>query len=293
MIFGNNTKNNKTYLKNWYNDPALKKAILSDAFFRWENLLLMAVTVIALGVLLALVSYSLEVAFLIAIFWLMAAFIVELIFLYYHLKDEAHRAIVIMRAIENIIEFNIGTIRDPNLQARVYKAFEYWRLINEIISAMKQGPLQAHLLNTSHEVTYWLYTVYTLTKHIDQTRLNLALSSDFQSLPTIVQTIKEKLREEKDPAIRHHLEATFFQRQQQWQTLEKMRNKLKESTYHLDNTLSTLATIYSQLLLLQSNRGTNNQLNQLQTKISEQSHHLEDLLEAMKDVHNLSQANVS
>jgi hypothetical protein len=63
---------------------------------------------------------------------------------------------------------------------------------------------------------------------------------------------------------------------------------MENADLQLDSTISSLGTIYSQLLLVDSKDEEGSRISRLQEEISEQVYQLEDLTEAMDDVYRRS-----
>ena len=81
------------------------------------------------------------------------------------------------------------------------------------------------------------------------------------------------------------LERTIADKERQLRTLENLQNSMEKADYQLDSTISSLGTIYSQLLLVGNKDEEGGRISRLQEEISEQVYRLEDLTEAMDEVY--------
>jgi hypothetical protein len=283
--------NYKQQRENWLNEPAIRKAILVYSFFRTGNALLIATTILATGCLplflLPLLGFS-------SLVWLGAGVIAplslgaiaEIIYLYFSFRNEKLHA----QAVTDLftVDFNPATIRDKNLKTKTNKALEYWALIDEAISKVPKGVLRDRLLRTTHEVTHWLQAVYNLAERVDKFRLNKVIEQDLQNVPQAIANYQRKLTQETNPEVKRQLEKTIADRKRQLQTLQNLQSNMEKATYQLDSTISSLGTVYSQLLLVGTKDEQGGRINRLQEEISEQVYQLEDLAEAMDEVYESS-----
>ncbi|MBN1995418.1 MAG: hypothetical protein JW953_22205 [Anaerolineae bacterium] len=290
-ILKNIIENYKKQRQNWLNEPAIKKAVWSYAFFRTSNAVLIAAIILLAGCLglflfplLGLVGLGwLAVGGLAGLLLLVVA---EAIFLYTAVRDEKAHAQAVAEIFESRVSFDPKTIRDKNLRVKVDQALEYWSLIDDTVkNEVAQGVLQDRLLQTTKEVTHWLQAVYNLAERVDKFRLNKVIEQDLQSVPETIGRYEQKLVKEKNPDVRRQLERTIADRKRQLQTLESLQGNMDKATYQLDSTISALGTIYSQLLLVDTKDEAGGRINRLQEEISEQVYQLEDLAEAMDEVY--------
>jgi hypothetical protein len=281
-------ENYKKTNENWLQQPLIRKAILSSAFYRLENAVLIAGTILATGCLPLLLSsipdFS-NLAWLSALVPLALGAIAEVVFLYFSLKNEKLHGEALGAILQNKVEFTPTRIQDKNLKARVDQALEYWSQIDEAIDRVPKGVLQDRLMATTREVAHWLQAVYNLAERVDQFRLNKVVDQDLRSVPVAIRNYEQKLREEDNPEVRQQLERTIADKKRQLQILQALQDSMEKADYQLDSTISSLGTIYSQLLLVGSKDEEGGRIHRLQEEVAEQVNRLEDLAEAMDEVY--------
>ncbi len=285
--------NYKKQRDDWLKEPPIRKAVLLYSFFRPLNATLIAGIILLSGCLSFLVLPFLGLAGLgaLAAAGVGGVFVLaltEVLFLYLNLKNEKLHAAAVADLFKPKVEFNPATITDKTLNDKVDKALEYWSLIDDAVEKVPAGVLRDRLLSATEEVTHWLQAVYNLAERVDQFHLNKVIKRDLDNVPTAIKKFKKKLAEEDDPGVRNQLEKTIADKERQLQTLQNLENSIYKATYQLDSTITSLGTIYSQLLLVGSKDESGGKLNRLQEEISEQVHQLEDLTEAMDDVYQSS-----
>lgn len=284
-------KNYKQQRDDWLKEPPIRKAILLYSFFKPTNAVMIAAIILLAGCsaflifpLLGVVGLAgLAVAGVGGLFLLAFA---ELLFLYLNIKNEDLHAAAVADLFKPQVDFDPGQIKDKELNDRVEKALEYWALIDDTVETVPKGVLRDRLENTSDEVTHWLQAVFNLAERVDKFRENKVVKRDLEHVPATIKEYKRKLDKEDNPDVRQQLEKTIADRERQLQTLQNLENNMEKADYQLDSTISSLGTIYSQLLLVDSKDESGNRLNRLQEEISEQVHQLEDLTEAMDEVYS-------
>jgi rubrerythrin len=295
-ILKNIVENYKKKHADLLKDPAVRKAVLSYAFYKPANAILIATTIITAACLplwaLPLASSVLSPFLVSSASLLLAAFIpiligvvVEGFFLTLSVKDEKAHAQAVSEMLRPQVQFDPSTIKDKDLNTKVDKSLEYWALIDDAVETVPEGPLHDRLENTTEEVTHWLQAVFNLAERVDQFRLNDVIKRDLDNVPQAIKTYKQKLDHESDPDVRRQLEKTIADNERQLQTLQDLENNMEKATYQLDSTISALGTIYSQLLLVGTKDESGGKVSRLQEEISEQVHQLEDLTEAMDEVY--------
>lgn len=276
----------------WLKEPSIRKAIFLASFFGTTNAVLIASIILIFGclTLLVLPALPLGVGWLVlsGIGGILTLVIAEAIFLYLSFKDEKKHAEAVAELFKPEVNFDPAGIRDKELKTRVDKALEYWSLIDETVSKVPKGVLRDRLLRTTQEVTHWLQAVYNLAQRVEKFRLNKVIERDLHSVPLAIKDYEQKLAVEDSPAVRRQLEKTLADRKRQLQTLQNLKDSMEKADYQLDSTISSLGTIYSQLLLVGSKDEEGSRINRLQEEVSEQVHRLEDLADAMDEVYESS-----
>jgi len=269
----------------WFDDPAIKKALLFEAFSRWQSLVI--ITIIIVAVVFWLVMLLQRLNSIVPMMLILLALTAEVMLLYFSIKDEKRQLTAVMQVLTQRVRAELDSIRDKRLKARLFKALECWALIDETIKAMRQSPLRDHLQTINQEATAWLQTIYALVKQADQVYLNMVLHGDLPKLFLPSAVDEQSLTSSDDWAkIDHSLKqiTTGRQLETQGQTLATPQAYLQDVIRQLDSTISALGTVCSQILLIHSKRGFSPKMMPLQEAIVEQRYHLEDLVAVMKNV---------
>ena len=209
----------------------------------------------------------------------------EAFYLYRAVTDDKAHARAVAEMLRPDVNFDPNTIKASELREKVDKALEYWSLIDDAIEDAPSGPMRERLENTTREVTHWLQAVYNLAAKVDEFHRNKVIKRDLKTVPRQLKEYRARLKEEDSPEVRHQLEKTIEDNERQLRILQSLEDSMDRASYQLDSTISSLGTIYSQLLLVSSKDEEGSKMNRLQAEVSEQVHRLEDLTEAMDEVY--------
>lgn len=292
-ILKNIVENFKDSQTDWMKNPGIRAKIFNSAFFKPANAVLIG------GALLAAGCTSLLVLPLLALtspLWLAAGALAplalgalaEALYLYYAVNNEESHAAAVAEMLRPQVNFNPNVIKNAALRAKVDKALEYWSRIDDAVQEVPAGPLRIRLEHATREATQWLQAVFNLAQQIDGLYQNDVIGRDLKAVPKTIKDLQARLALEDSPEVQQQLQETIANNERQLRTLQSLEDQMEKANYQLDSTISSLGTIYSQLLLVGSKDESGSRVSRLQEEISEQVHRLEDLSEAMDEVYEVS-----
>ncbi|MCG3209343.1 MAG: hypothetical protein FOGNACKC_02964 [Anaerolineae bacterium] len=285
-----NYKQNRT---DWMKNPAIRKVILNKAFFKPANALLIGGAILVAGcsglLLLPLLLAAPPVASALGgLATLAVGLAAEAVYLWLAVNNQKAHAEVVADMLRPQVNFDPATITDKELRGKVEKAMEYWSLIDDAMQQVPDGALRLRLENTIREATQWLQAVYNLAGRVDKLQQNSVIERDLHLVPKAIEDYKRRLAKEDSVAVKEQLAQTIADKERQLRILQDLDDQKDKANYQLESTISSLGTIYSQLLLVGSKDEEGSRVNRLQKEISEQVHRLEDLSEAMDEVYQSS-----
>jgi len=137
--------------------------------------------------------------------------------------------------------------------------------------------------STTQHVTLWVYAIKELIKRVDLFYNDVVIQQDKKLVPQAIQDLKQQLSYETNPTIKIELEQALTNRYQQLTALETLDTTMKRAIIQIENTLSSLGTIYSQLLTGQSaNQVADYRC--MAINAAEETRRLQDYLEALEEV---------
>jgi len=96
----------------------------------------------------------------------------------------------------------------------------------------------------------------------------------------------KRLAAETDPDVHAEIQDTLNRRQTQLSNLQKLDNTMDRADLQLENTLTALGTVYSQVLLIDAGDVSSSKTQRLRENILEQVNSLQDVISSMDEVYN-------
>jgi hypothetical protein len=174
-------------------------------------------------------------------------------------------------------------LASPMLQAHLEKARTYQEQIDALLKSTSDRNVHVRLKDLANQMAEWTRAVEALAKRVDSFQQNAVIKQDLETVPQAIAKLKNQLATEADAATRAELEQTLSNRQNQLATLEHLRGTMKRAEIKIESTLSSLGTIYSQMLISQSTDHVAD-YGHLSAEMDEEVRTLQDHLEALEEV---------
>ena len=253
-----------------------QKAILQESFFRWESAVVISLSLILSAV--AGTTGSLGPFWV----WLLGGVAAEAALVYSSLSDPEFARKVVAKMLNS--EFRPEKLSDKQLQQQINQALEYRARIDQAIRQNENPVFKTELSRTAEQIDEWLEYIYTLAQRIDRYRQNMGLlDGDKQKATRRIYQLQQELDRAKDDQTRKQIEETLESLYRQLATLDNLGKTIQQAELQLENTLTHLATIYSQTMLVDA-KDDDTRAKRLRHEIAEEVVELQDLLSAMDDV---------
>jgi hypothetical protein len=163
-------------------------------------------------------------------------------------------------------------------QAQLYQA-----QLNQVLkdASNKSNPVQQQRL--AIQINIWVEAIQDLVQRIAGLRQDTLICQDMAVVPQAIENLEAQLADETDAATRAQLERTLKNRRNQFTSLALLQRTIKQAEIQIENTLSLLGTIYSQILTGQSTNHVAD-YSRLSTDVDEEVGRLQDQLEALREV---------
>ena len=112
------------------------------------------------------------------------------------------------------------------------------------------------------------------------------IKRDLHDVPASIRRLKQRALQERDETIRRELDETIARRQAQYDNLLKLETAMDRADLQLENTLTALGTVYSQMLLVDAKDVDSSKAQRLRENIAEQVNSLHDVLTSMEEIYN-------
>ncbi len=204
--------------------------------------------------------------------------------IYSSMTDADANAQVILKLFQE--QFNSKTIKDRNLRQEVETALEYQRRIEAQIRKQRPGVMRDRLEDTAGQISEWVATIFRLAQRLDAFRADQLLDRERQGVPKEVESLTARRKLESNPAVQQQLDDVLAGKRKQWQALRALDARMKQAQLQLDQSLTALATIYSQVQLVDAQDIDSGRAERLRTDIKEQVDRLNDLVSSINEVYN-------
>jgi hypothetical protein len=253
------------------------RAMLAYSFFRWESAANLALTLI-LAVLLPD-----PFPWWRWWYWLILGGVAEALIVATSLTDQATGARVVSDMLRE--QFNPRRLRSEKHRERLEKALEYQRRIEAAVRDQPASVLRDRLRYMSDEVGEWIAAIYRLASRLDEYEADVVINQDMRSVPLAIKNYRQRLKQEDDEAVKEQMRQTIRSKEAQWDYLQKLQNTMEKAEFQLEQTLSALGTVYSQMLLIGARDTQGDKAQRLREDVGEQVKSLQDLIQAMDEVY--------
>ena len=252
--------------------------LLQYAFFRWENAVVIA------GAMLLTVLYRRPLPGWPAWGWVVLGIIGVAVIVYSSLTDADANAKILTDLMQQ--EFNPKEIRDEKLRQEVEKGMEYQRRIEQQIQSQRPGILRDRLEDTAGQLTDWVANIFALAKRLDAYKQDTLLARERASVPKEVETLEARLKLEGNEQIRKQMGDVLTGKRTQLEALHALHNRMHQAQLQMDQSLTALATVYSQVRLVDAQDIASGETERLRSDIQDQVNRLNDLVASINDVYN-------
>ncbi len=257
-------------------------AILSYAFFRFESAVIIAMTIVLIGVPFLRQPFPWWQWW----YWLVLGLVAEALIVVTTVLDPEANQRVVSEMLRQ--RFDIRKLRDRQLREQLKKALEYRERIVAEIEREEDAVLDDHLRDVARSLDDWIAQIYRLARGLDAYGQDKVIARDMQSVPAALKSLNERLAAERNPSVQEQIREAMATKQAQWNTLESLRSTMAKAQLQLENTLSAMGTVYSQVLLLGAKDVDSGRAQRLREDIAGQVASLQDIAAAMDEVYYTS-----
>ncbi len=259
-------------------------AIIQYAIFRWETAAVIALTIL-------LFFFVRRPFFWWPPFgWPLLGLLAVLAIIYSSMTDADTNARVVLDLFQQ--QFDPRGLRDKELRENVASALEYQRRIEMQIRSQQSAPIRERLEGTANQITDWISNIHQLALRLDIYRRDDLLDRERAALPNEIVRIREQLKQESNPQVRQQFASVLAGKEKHWQTLRELDARMSQAALQLEQSLTALATIYSQVQLVDAQSVNSGRAERLQADIQEQVARLNDLVASINEVYNFTTEGV-
>lgn len=222
--------------------------------------------------------------------WLLLGAVALGVIVYSSLTDAEANAEILLSVFQD--QFNPRTIADKDLRLKVESALEYQRRIETQVRQQGGGLIRDRLNDTAGQITAWLSSIYEIARRLDSYRTDDLIERERATLPKEIDQLMAQRRNEKNEKVQAQLDSVITSKRNHWQAIRALDARMQEASLQLDQSLTALATIYSQIQLIDAQSVGSGRAERLQADIREQVARLNDLVASINDVYNYNTKGV-
>ena len=252
-------------------------AIMSYAFFRVESALTIALF------LLLIFLYPTPLPWWRWWYWLFLGCLGELLIVYTSIRDQQTAQDVVADMFRQ--RFNPRVIKTPKYRKAVERALDYRHLIERNIQDQGSDILRGYLESSMLRITDWVANIFRLAKRLDEYETDIVLKRDRDALPKQIQHTQARLRLETSESVREEIKRVIGSKQTQADNLSKLHDVMEKAELQMENSLTALGTLYSQLLLLDAKEVDSSRARGISQSIQEQVQAIQNVVTTMDEVY--------
>lgn len=221
--------------------------------------------------------------------WLLLGLVALVVIIYSSLTDAEANAEILISTFQE--QFNPRLITDKELRTKVESALEYQRRIESQVRQQERGLIRDRLNDTAGQITAWLSNIYQIALRLDTYQRDDLLSRERSQIPKEIDQLLAQRRNESNTKVQEQLDNVLDSKRNHWQSIRDLDARMKEAALQLDQSVTSLATIYSQVQLIDAQSIGSGRAERIQEDIREQVARLNDLVSSINDVYTLNNTN--
>jgi hypothetical protein len=253
-------------------------ALIQYALFRWESAVIIALTLVLTFLLRRPFWWWPPFG------WPLLGLIGLALIVYSSLTDAETNARVLVDLFQE--QFDSSRIKDRALRQQVESGLEYQRRIEMQIRRQRPGLIRDRLEATANQITDWLSNIYQLALRLDAYRSDDLLDRERTALPKEIERLNAQRKAERNPAVQTQIDGVIESKGKHWQTLRQLDARMTQAALQLEQSLTALATMYSQVQLIDAQSVDSGRAERLQADIREQVARLNDLVASINEVYD-------
>ena len=183
-------------------------------------------------------------------------------------------------------QFDLRKIKQAELRRDVELALEYQRRIEDKVRRQHASLLWDRPEETANQLTEWVTNIYQLALRLDAYRRDMLLEHESQSVPQELDSLVQRRKRETNPDFQKEFDQVIETKKKQWEALRALAARMKQAELQLAQSLAALATVNSQVQLIEAQDAEGGRSQRIQGDIQEQVNRLHDLVSSINEVYD-------
>lgn len=139
---------------------------------------------------------------------------------------------------------------------------------------------------TNSQLDDWIRNMYRLAIRLDTYRRDKLMHQDLAQIVDTVEKLKSQRKRESNPALKKQLDEVIESKEKQLETLQALQDRMKQAELSLEQSLTALATVDSQIQLIDAEDIQSGRAIRMREDIQEQVLRLDDLVSSINQVYD-------
>lgn len=183
-------------------------------------------------------------------------------------------------------QYDLKVIQDPELRREAELALEYQRRIAGQVRRKEASVLWDRPEDTANQLDDWIANVHRLAKRLDVYRRDHLLASQRKRVPEEIEELSVRRKQEDNPIFQQQLDGLLESKRKQLEAMEALDTRMKQAELQLAQTLAAMATVDSQVKLIDAQEVESGRSERLRKDIQEQIARLNDLISSINEVYD-------
>ena len=140
--------------------------------------------------------------------------------------------------------------------------------------------------DTANQMEKWIANLHRLAKRLDAYRRDSLLQNQRELVPQEIKDLTTRRNAEDNPNLLRQLDELLASKQTQWETLQALDERMKKAQLQVEQTLAAMATVDSQVKLIDAQDVDSSRSENLRADIREQIERLNDLISSINEVYD-------
>jgi hypothetical protein len=260
----------------------LKFALIQQALLRWENAVLIALAILLTAFMPQPFDFWPEWG------WGALALIGVIAITLSSLTEPAVQSAAIDELLYN--EYNPDDIKTPAIRTSFVQSLKYRHTIEQMIGRASDGVVKTRLSDLSDKVNQWTSYIYQLARVLDEYQRDPMLRKDPAAIQAELSRVQSNMAAQKDAGVLTESKNLIASKQKYLQTSEALKDKMQAAALQLEQSLDAMATIYTQLKLLETRDMENVNTQAIDHDIDVQVSRMGDLIDGLQKAYQEGQA---
>ncbi len=194
-------------------------------------------------------------------------------------------------AIDDVLfgEYDPNTLKTPAIKAGFLKGLQYRRNIEQIVYQTPDGVIRTRLNDLSDKVNQWTGYIYQLCSLLDDYQRDPMLARDPSTIQAEIVRLQADLARHVSPEMVQESQNLIDSKKKFLQSSAALKVKMQAAGMQLEQSLDAMATVYTQLKLIETRDLESFNTQAIDHDIDEQVGRMNDLIDGLQKAYQEGQ----